>query len=64
MLPSFCSDHSGIILKVGFQKFQRGRGFWKFNSSLLKDKNYVSLIKSTIKRVVAQYAIKEGDDKF
>ena len=64
MLPSFCSDHSGIVLKVDFQKFQRGRGFWKFNSSLLKDKNYVTIIKSTIKRVVAQYAIIDGDDNF
>ena len=62
--PSFCSDHSGIELEIDFTKFVRGRGFWKFNSSLLKDPNYLTLIQNTIKRVVAQYAIIEGDDNF
>ena len=55
--PSFCSDHGAIELEIDFSKFQRGKGFWKFNKSLLGDPAYVNLIKTTIKRVIAQYAI-------
>ena len=56
IIPSFCSDHSGIELEIDFTRFKMGKGFWKFNKSLLKDPSYVLLIKNTIKRVVAQYA--------
>ena len=45
VVPSFCSDHSGISLDIDFEKFHRGRGFWKFNSSLLKNKDYIDKIK-------------------
>ena len=56
ILPSVFSDHSPVVLEIDFSKFTRGRGFWKFNNSLLKDSKYVDLIKSLIKRVVCQYA--------
>ena len=64
IIPGFCSDHSGIELEIDFSKFVRGRGFWKFNTSLLSDPNYLTLIKKTIKRVVAQYAIIDGNEQF
>ena len=64
IVPSYCSDHSGIELEVDFSKFVRGRGFWKFNTSLLSDPQYVEKIKSVIKRVVAQYAIINGNHNF
>ena len=53
-----------ITLELDFKKFHRGRGFWKFNASLLKDHEYVSKIKEAFKRVVAQYGIVEGDEHF
>ena len=64
IVPSFCSDHSGITLEIDFTKFKRGRGFWKFNNSLLKDPLYVEQIKVTVKRVVAQYAVINDDENF
>ena len=64
IIPGFCSDHSGITLEVDFSRFQRGKGFWKFNTSLLKEAEYVELVKDTIKRVVAQYAIIDEDPDF
>ena len=60
ILPTCFSDHSPIILEIDFAKFQRGKGFWKFNNSLLTDKNYVDLIKKIIKRVTCQYARNEN----
>ena len=41
------TDHSAIMLKLNFEKQTRGRSFWKFNNSLLKDKEYVDTIKKT-----------------
>ena len=42
ILPAIQSDHSRITLslKTG-NEATKGRGFWKFNSSLLHDQNYV-----------------------
>ena len=64
IIPGFCSDHSAITLEIDFAKFTRGRGFWKFNSSLLSDPKYVAGVKDIIKRVVAQYAIINNDPNF
>ena len=64
IIPGFCSDHSGIELEIDFSKFTRGKGFWKFNKSLLNEPSYLALIKSVIKCVVAQYAIVDNDENF
>ena len=48
--PSVKSDHSIISVEFNVDnKSTRGRGFWKFNSSLLMDKDYVALVKDVIK---------------
>ena len=41
------SDHSAVslILQSDHQNQKRGPGFWKFNTSLLKDETYVSALK-------------------
>ena len=58
------SDHSGISLDIDFSRFQQGRGFWKFNASLLKDPAYVEIIKDVIKRVTCQYATINDDPDY
>ena len=64
ILTACFSDHSPIVLEIDFSKFKRGRGFWKMNNSLLSDVNYVKIIKNTIKRVTAQYAIINDEPNF
>ena len=45
VIPSLKSDHSAIVLSInGIEFGSRGPSFWKLNSSLLDDKEYVSLI--------------------
>ena len=40
-LASFCSDHSPIFFALDMIKEgQRGKGIWKFNSSLLSNKKH------------------------
>ena len=50
-------DHSNIELLVTFYKFERGRGLWKFNCSLLKDKEYLILINNLIDQEKLKYAV-------
>ena len=45
IIPGYRTDHSGITLKLKLIDSKRGRGYWKLNNTLLKDKDYVSLIK-------------------
>ena len=54
--PGYRSDHSSVVLEIKFNAFQRGRGLWKFNNSLLLDKTYVDKVKDTIQQVHGQYA--------
>ena len=58
------SDHSPIILDIDFSKFQRGKGFWKLNNSLLSDPDYIDLIKDTIKKTTCQYSVIDNDPNF
>ena len=52
------SDHSSIELILKLSEFKRGKGIWKFNCSLLKDKEYLDLINKTIKDETVKYAAK------
>ena len=56
IIPGVDSDHSIVELEIDFSKFKRGTGFFKYNSSLNKDLEYVAKVKETIKNVVKQYA--------
>ena len=54
--PSIKSDHS--IIKISFKLSdadQRGRGFWKFNYSLLKDPTYIEQVKRCIEQCKIKY---------
>ena len=54
--PGYRIDHSAVTIPFRFTERARGRTFWKFNSSLLKDKEYVRRIKETIKKTKQNYA--------
>ena len=62
--PGILSDHSIPSIEIDFRNFIRGRGFWKFNNSLLKDPAYVSRVKDSIKKVVKTYASNEVFEDF
>ena len=50
IVPSIKSDHSLLTLSLVLQKdHARGKGLWKFNSSLLQDNDYQELVRDTIK---------------
>ena len=57
ILPAIDPDHSMPILDIDFAKFQRGKGFFKFNNSLIKDKDYVKIVTKAIRDVTMQSLI-------
>ena len=59
--PGFPTDHSGILLKLKLQESVRGPGYWIFNNTLLKDKDYVKIVKQTINEIKRTYIINEND---
>ena len=56
--PGYRTDHSAVTITFRFTERARGKTFWKFNSSLLKDKEYVRKIKESIKETKLKYAKK------
>jgi hypothetical protein len=46
--PSYRSDHSMIILSLVFNPFNKGKGLWKFNNSLLYEKDYSKIVREKI----------------
>ena len=50
------SDHSLVTVTLKKKEFKRDRTFWKFNNSLLKDKEYLMTIKNVIETTKKQYA--------
>ena len=55
ILPGFKTDHSMITLNITIHSNPRGPGFWKLNTSLLSDTEYIGLIKQTIAQTKEEY---------
>lgn len=49
------SDHSIILIDIVFSNFEKGKGLWKFNNILLKDKEYIDWINKGIVSLKHQY---------
>ena len=42
------TDHSSVKVNFKLSNFKRGKGIWKFNNSLLHNKDYINLIKTLL----------------
>ena len=57
IMPSYRSDHSIIEISINLCEFKHGRGYWKFNNSLLKNQDYLNMINKTIEEEKIKYAL-------
>ena len=48
ILPSYNSDHSLVVMTLAFEPFKRGPGYWKLNTTLLRDPDYVEAMNKLI----------------
>ena len=53
IMPPFLADHRAVQLKVCPVSQARGRGYWKFNNSLLTDETFVDELKSYIQEALS-----------
>lgn len=56
ILPQYKSDHSPVQINTSIYEQTRGRGYWTFNNSLLKNEKFVKIIKEEIVAIKRQYA--------
>ena len=54
-LPFYKSDHRPQLLTIDYSSFARGKGYWKFNNSLLNDSEYVKEVKKSINETCSKY---------
>ena len=45
---SYHSDHSIIEIDINLSDFKHGKGYWKFNNSLLKNSAYLKFVTKII----------------
>ena len=57
IIPGYRTDHSIIQLSISLNNFVRGKGIWKFNTSLLKDNSFSEMIHKTIEDEKVKYAV-------
>ncbi len=57
IITGYRSDHSIINITLTISNDKRGKGFWKFNTSLLSDQEYVHIIKNTIRNTIERYSL-------
>ena len=56
IIPAIMTDHSALLMKFDtMQTLQRGRGYWKFNNSLLSNSSFVELMQKKIKSKMESY---------
>ena len=55
--PSIFSDHSMIIVNLHYQVNPRGPGYWKFNNSLLNNRDYVEAMNKLIAKELDQESL-------
>lgn len=56
IMPGYKTDHSIITVNLQFGPLSKRNSFWKFNSSLLKDKEYGDMVNDTINNIMQEYA--------
>lgn len=56
----FMSDHSRVTLSLDCSETKRGKGYWKFNNLLLKDKIFINEMKESI--LSFRFAVKNRDE--
>ena len=55
ILPGYRIDHSMITFRINTARDPRGPGYWKLNTHLLTETQYVELVRKTIANVCKEY---------
>jgi hypothetical protein len=61
IIPGYKTDHSAIIFTFATSLAKRGKGYWKFNSQLLRDTDYIKRVKTCITETISEYYLSGGE---
>ena len=62
--PAPTPDHDAVVLKLSCSYKERGKGYWKLNTSILKEEDYVKGVKKVIVVMVVELTIYSQQDMF
>ena len=62
-ISALFTDHRAMYMVVDPSQVERGRGFWKLNTQLLKEEKYIQLINSEIKQTLKACSEKRPKQK-
>ena len=51
-ISSIMTDHRAIYMVIQFNQFERGCGYWKFNTTLLSDHTFVNMMNNELDKVM------------
>ncbi|XP_071176505.1 uncharacterized protein [Mytilus edulis] len=55
IIPGYKTDHSAITFTFSASLAKWGKGYWKFNSQLLRDLDYIKKVKTCINESILEY---------
>jgi hypothetical protein len=55
IIPGYRTDHSAIVFSFSASPANQGKGYWKCNSQLLMDSNYIDIVKTCIRDTLSEY---------
>jgi exonuclease III len=50
-----CPDHKAVVVSIRCTERKRGPGYWKLNTSILREENYVNIIRGVISDTISEY---------
>ena len=57
IVPGYRTDHSAVRVELVINQHSRGKGWFKFNTSLLKDEEYLSLMREAVYDTLELYCV-------
>ena len=59
---AYMSDHSPVYLLFQLNEHVRDKGTWKFSNFLLRDEEYIQIVKECISETINQYKIENNEN--
>ena len=63
-IPGYRTDHSAIVFSFSVSPANREKGYWKFNSQLSRDSNYINIVNTCIRDTLSEYYSGRNIDDF
>ena len=63
-IPCTMTDHTAMFVNIKISENQRGPGYWKFNDSLLENKDFIEKMRNTLIETCREHASQSDIDKW